>query len=1543
MPIYQAEGAILSGPVVLSGNGADGGRYVDFQNATGDFIEWTIEVSAAGQYDLSWLYSNGSGTSARPLKLDVNGVTTTPSLGFARTTNWTTWRLVTQPVTLQAGVNTIRLTSIGSNGANFDSLNVTPHVVTPVAPNVTISDAVTTEGANRFLVFDVALSTASTETITLNLTTTDGTATGGLDYSQALEFSTDGISWQPAASSQVTFSPGQTALKVRLAVIDDAINEPGANETMTLSASVVSGTVNSVSDVGIGAIADNDNPAGTPFDQTFQAENATLSSPIIFSGKGADGGRYVDFQNTTGDFIEWTVEVATAGQYDLSWRYSNGAGTSDRPLQLDINGTTTAPSLGFARTTNWSTWGLVTQSVALQAGVNKIRLTTKGSSGANFDSLRVVSTSTGPLSINVIILDANATEGTNDFLVFNVSLSTASSESITLSLAAAGGNAKGGLIADFGLDPQGDPVDYANQEFEVSSDGGTTWQAAINGTQVTFAAGQTQLKVRLAINNDQLDEPIAPETMILCVASVISGTVNSFTDIGTGAIADNDGIIAAGAPITYLPLTDVRVEGEFILDFNGEEGGLLDKDGQGTGFTMVDPTSHPGNPHPQLGVVGYWADKVDVDPISGVLKMTTTAGLQNTSANNLDNALGVGLNVPSATVKLQTTLSNLPTPVGGNAQAGLWFGKGEGGMGSSEDNYIKLVVRSDKAGNYLLEAQMEQNGQIAKTKKVDIPENVAVNLSLSIDPTNERVTAQYTVGGTTKTLITFSNVPTAWFSFDQAGINPQVATRSFGGIFASHGTAAAPQVFTFDQFRVTESVVTPPPPPPPTTGGLGAIAFDRWSIPVNNATDMSFGPDGRLYVATLFGEIRAIQFDAKNRTVISDQLINTIKTSEGGNRLTLGLAVDPASTPDNIILWVAHSDGAISSGGLNSGKISRLSGPGFTQKQDIVVGLPRASANHATNNIEFGPDGKLYVWQGGNTGAGAATLAANEFGTRPEQPLSAALLVVDVPQWKANPANFNGNVASPLGEFIDQFYARKQQELGRPFTEVQVYASGLRNTYDGVFHSNGQIYAPDNGLGGVGTTPPVPRLGDPSDRNITTQLGQDPIDNPGVQSEPLNRIVQGGYYGHPNPYRDEVVFMDGTFQGLAPDADYKGHLDILGSKQSPDGIIEYTSDNFFGSLKGNLLISNYSLGDNITRVELSADGKSLVKKSTLIGGFKDPLPMEMGPNGTIFVGEFNGGKITVLESLGVWRGDLPLAPQSVLDSGSAVLNGKLYMVGGKTANAHLNSVYVYDPKNPTIATDDTWTTGLNLPGQGVENPAVVTLNGKLYAFGGSTAQFSGAVTNAAAFNPDTNPDPNITTPSWDAIAPMPTARSGATAQVLNGDIYVIGGMGADGASVNVVEIYDPETNTWSTGAPLQTRRDNPGAAVVGDKLYVIGGWTRNVDGTTVNDTLNTMEIYDPLTGQWGVGAPMPTGRRTTMVGTIDNKIQVVGGEAGVGNTVFSLNEEYNPLTNAWRSLPAITTARQGAAFGTINNVLYVAAGGIVAGSSFSNVVEGFTF
>jgi len=79
--------------------------------------------------------------------------------------------------------------------------------------------------------------------------------------------------------------------------------------------------------------------------------------------------------------------------------------------------------------------------------------------------------------------------------------------------------------------------------------------------------------------------------------------------------------------------------------------------------------------------------------------------------------------------------------------------------------------------------------------------------------------------------------------------------------------------------------------------------------------------------------------------------------------------------------------------------------------------------------------------------------------------------------------------------------------------DVRVYASGLRNAYDFVFHSNGYVYAPDNGLGVTGT---FPNIGTPSqERNWKvgdpcTGFADASTNNPGERPDVLLRINSTG-------------------------------------------------------------------------------------------------------------------------------------------------------------------------------------------------------------------------------------------------------------------------------------------------------------------------------------------------------------------------------------------------------------------------------------------------
>jgi glucose/arabinose dehydrogenase len=121
--IYEAEQGTLSGAVVATQySGFRGSGYVDFISDSGAYLELDVSVATAGAYKLWFRYALRSGNV--PLELRVNGQVVAPNLAFKSSGNWTRWRGVTRVVTLNAGSNTVRLTTIGSNGPNLDRMTV---------------------------------------------------------------------------------------------------------------------------------------------------------------------------------------------------------------------------------------------------------------------------------------------------------------------------------------------------------------------------------------------------------------------------------------------------------------------------------------------------------------------------------------------------------------------------------------------------------------------------------------------------------------------------------------------------------------------------------------------------------------------------------------------------------------------------------------------------------------------------------------------------------------------------------------------------------------------------------------------------------------------------------------------------------------------------------------------------------------------------------------------------------------------------------------------------------------------------------------------------------------------------------------------------------------------------------------------------------------------------------------------------------------------------------------------------------------------------
>ncbi len=423
-------------------------------------------------------------------------------------------------------------------------------------------------------------------------------------------------------------------------------------------------------------------------------------------------------------------------------------------------------------------------------------------------------------------------------------------------------------------------------------------------------------------------------------------------------------------------------------------------------------------------------------------------------------------------------------------------------------------------------------------------------------------------------------------------------------------------------------------------------------------SSLAFDPnDNYLYATTILGEIKRYPV-APDGTLGTPETITSLIRHEGGKeRLTVGLAFDPASTKGNPIVWVTHTfidlskfDGSVEPG-INqywSGKLTRLSGPDLETVEDVVVGLPRSNKDHVTNSVAFNPaePGIIYFVQGSNTAMGAPDKA---WGPQGERALSGAVLRLDTTLLTSEPLDVKTEEGGTYNPFAD----------GAPLT---VYASGTRNSYDLVWHSNGNLYVPANGSAAGGVIPrynPVndvcenringdpytgPMLDDPSDVSedaYTTVNGTDGwLVTKQVLDDYLFKIEEGGYYGTPNPKRCEWILNGGGigFPGypttnveLYPDSvgydpNYRGPAGTFGQNISPNGAIEYKGS-AFSDLKGKLLVVRYALGDDIVAVTLGSDGNATGGLTTPIvrsGSFSDPIEIAEDPRtGYLYVSTYD--------------------------------------------------------------------------------------------------------------------------------------------------------------------------------------------------------------------------------------------------------------------------------------------------------------------------------
>lgn len=435
-------------------------------------------------------------------------------------------------------------------------------------------------------------------------------------------------------------------------------------------------------------------------------------------------------------------------------------------------------------------------------------------------------------------------------------------------------------------------------------------------------------------------------------------------------------------------------------------------------------------------------------------------------------------------------------------------------------------------------------------------------------------------------------------------------------------------------------------------------------------TSLAVGPDRRLYATTSGGKIERWDMAPDG------SLVNLVSFYPFGSnrRLLIGLTFDPAATAENLVAWISHSAPEFTDVADWTGKVSRLDlkNPANLQVQDYLVNLPRSIKDHATNGVAFGPDKALYILQGGNTAMGAPDGA---WGNRPERLLSAALLRLDIT--KARQGSLPIDVKTEEGGTYNPYAANS------PLT---IHATGIRNAYDMVWHSNGHLYVPTNGSAAGGITPILRSGSKWSNGQIYSGPTVSGLQNVRVtQNDFLFRVEKGGYYGHPNPLRHEYIINGGNPTpgkdpgevtwvandqlmgypvGTPPEPNYRGWIFDFGLNFSPNGAIEYKSNAFGGKLRGKLLICRFSGGDDILVLEPGSGGTEIIRatEGSQIPGFRRPFsnPLDIAEDpltGNLYLSEYMDGNGDGKPRITLLKASQPAIPTAFTLSLATIGNG----------------------------------------------------------------------------------------------------------------------------------------------------------------------------------------------------------------------------------------------------------------------------------------------
>jgi N-acetylneuraminic acid mutarotase len=200
-------------------------------------------------------------------------------------------------------------------------------------------------------------------------------------------------------------------------------------------------------------------------------------------------------------------------------------------------------------------------------------------------------------------------------------------------------------------------------------------------------------------------------------------------------------------------------------------------------------------------------------------------------------------------------------------------------------------------------------------------------------------------------------------------------------------------------------------------------------------------------------------------------------------------------------------------------------------------------------------------------------------------------------------------------------------------------------------------------------------------------------------------------------------------------------------------------------------------------------------------------------------------------------------------------------------------------------------------------------NGLIYAIGGASSSNSQSDV-VEQYDPATD--------TWSQVSSLGIGRRGlGVTKDNNGLIYAIGGESSSNLQSDVVERYDPANDTWTTISSLPTARAFLSAATDGDgDVYAIAGDTGPTSESKIVDK------YDVSVGSWSSVAQTNNGNRFHGSTSDSNgNLYMIGGD----NQKDSV-EKYDPANDTWTLVASLPTGQQNVAAVNTKGFIYAVGG-----------------